>query len=251
MRHLDRHAVGIAEGDRVVAGREVVELGRRLQDLRAGVLQHGIDLVDLGRGSRPTRQATARPARSDTPSLRLAHHEMIVAARPHHPAGARPDAMEAQCRQPQAMEGDGAAEVADFDGGAGKGGALLHQRSGRPSARSSSRRRSSSPARKNSSSCGGLIARARQHGMRLAAMMDLVLEEMLEDVGDLCRRRLAVGPRQDAVARERLVGLALAEGDQPLVARGLGQPQRRGRRRSPESGVAIAAQRIAPSRASM
>ena len=140
MRHLDRHAVGIAEGDRVVARREVVELLGRLQDLRAGLAHHGMDLVDLGAAlGRDREPQRARPVGDAV--LGLAHHEVIVAARPHHPVGARPDAMEAQHRQPQAMEGDRAAEVAHLDRGAGKGGARLHQRSGRPSARSSSRRR--------------------------------------------------------------------------------------------------------------
>jgi len=55
----------------------------------------------------------ARPVRDSVG--RLAHHEVVVAARPHHPAGARPDAVEAQRRQPQAMEGDRPAEVAHLD----------------------------------------------------------------------------------------------------------------------------------------
>ena len=58
-------------------------------------------------------------------------------------------------------------------------------------------------------------------------MVDLVLEEMLED-----RWRRVVGGglrlgRGRTQSRGRhVLGLALAEGDQALVARGLGQPQR-------------------------
>ena len=48
MSDLDRHAVGIAEPDRVVARREVIEFLRSLQDLGAGIAQLGMDLVDLG-----------------------------------------------------------------------------------------------------------------------------------------------------------------------------------------------------------
>src|SRR6476660_6872248 len=55
-----------------------------------------------------------------------------------------------------------------------------------------------------------LDARARQHRMRLAAMMDVVLEQVLQDVRDLGRRRLAVEPRQVPVALQHLLGLPLA-----------------------------------------
>ncbi len=103
MHDLDRHAVGIAEAHGIEAGREIVELLRLLQDLGTGVAQLGIDLVDLGAALRrygePQR---ARPIAHAV--LGLAHDEVIVAARPHHPVGARPDTMEAQHGQPQAVE---------------------------------------------------------------------------------------------------------------------------------------------------
>ena len=154
MGDLDRHAVGIAEADGVEAGSEVVELLRFLQDLRTRVTQLGIDLVDLGtalrRDSKPQRAGPVAHA-----VLGLAHHEVIVAARPHDPVGARPHAMEAQHGQPQAVEGDRSAEVAHLDGGAGERRARPGHLCGRPNSRNSSRRSASSPARKNSSSCGG------------------------------------------------------------------------------------------------
>src|SRR5262245_38205071 len=59
---------------------------------------------------------------------------------------------------------------------------------------------------------------AAQHGVRLAAMMDLVLEEMFQDRGDAGRRRRAVGSRQHQSLGQAFVGLALAEVDQPPIA---------------------------------
>ena len=123
---LDRHAVGIAEADRVVARCEVVEFLGRLQDLGAGVAQLDMDLVDLGaalgrhgepEGTRPVGDAV----------LGLAHDEMVIAARPHHAIGVRPDTAETQHRQPQPVERHRACEVAHLDRGAGERRAWPHQ----------------------------------------------------------------------------------------------------------------------------
>ena len=63
-----------------------------------------------------------------------------------------------------------------------------------------------------------LHRRAGKHGVRLAAMMDLVLEEMLQDRGHAGGRRRAVGPRQDQPFGQARLALALAETDQAAVA---------------------------------
>src|SRR6185437_437725 len=69
---------------------------------------------------------------------------------------------------------------------------------------------------------------SREHGMRLAAMMDLVLEKMLQDGGDAGGRRRAIGPRQHQAFAKRGLGLAFAEGEQTAIARALGVVKRRG-----------------------
>ena len=159
MRHLDRHAVGIAEGDRVVARREVVELLGRLQDLRPGVAQLGEHLVDLGAALGRDREPQRARAVGDA-VLGLAHDEVVVAARPHHAVRARP------------RRGGSPAWAATGDGTrpSGRGRSLRsphpQRRNAVASAHFSARagraplaRRAadaSSPARKNSSSCGGL-----------------------------------------------------------------------------------------------
>ena len=118
------------------------------------------------------------------------------------------------------MEGDRAAEVAHFDRGTREGRTRSHQRL--------QRRQAEQPllvapqilfaGQEELVELRRLDRRAAQHGVRLAAMMDLVLEEMLQDRGDAAGRRRAVGPRQDQPLGQAFVGLALAEIDQPPVA---------------------------------
>src|SRR4051812_40612414 len=69
---------------------------------------------------------------------------------------------------------------------------------------------------------------ARQHGMRLAAVVNLVLEEMFQNRGNARRWRRSIGPRQHQTLGERMLALARTEGEQPPVAGDLGVIERGG-----------------------
>src|SRR5215510_13153322 len=122
--------------------------------------------------------------------------------------------MEAQHRQPEAMERHRAAEVAHFDGGAGKGGTWSHQRPNRATSalRQAEQALLVAPqmlfaGEEELIELRRLDLGAAQHGVSLAAVMDLMLEEMFQDRGHARRRRGAVGPWQDQRLAQPCVAL--------------------------------------------
>ncbi|OWK19774.1 hypothetical protein AJ88_39735 [Mesorhizobium amorphae CCBAU 01583] len=67
---------------------------------------------------------------------------------------------------------------------------------------------------------------ARKHGVHLAAVMDVVQEDVGEDVADFFRNHAVLAPVGDDAAVEIGLCQGVAEGDEPAVGRDLGGKQR-------------------------